>query len=491
MVKTTESTTLLENNSSPNCLSQASDYDGNGFKNNQIKTQNGGTTSSELQTTSTNDYSTIVVPPSSSTTGHLTVEKYILQLQQKDERINTLKEENKRLRSTLISKTSEFQNRVDELVAELERQDEIVKKLRNDLAICRRTVSNPSTQITLKEPLSKKFSSLSASSSFSLQDSSSFPSNRTTNNSFKDIIEGNSDDICAKLQNFCERNNLGNIQQLQQQQQLPLETRKRRATKSAVSTPIKKQPCLEPLNIYQNANNNNDVDQENQLQQQQNLIPFTEQLCKLIAENPTTLLPAAALIFVSASITQPPPIEEKVQEKVQEEEEENIIEEEEQENYKNIKEENETFDQQQQQQTCSVDAETADNFLSFLMESTNGGANNSSTTVPTPCFTSTSSFCDNSQKKQKNNRRNKLRRNSTNNNQIIETPLQKQQNLDFEEVMQRVIGEAMNGTVNNSDNVVIEKQQNVLDQNKHKITTTTNICFFPYTSRNNNNNFAC
>lgn len=39
--------------------------------------------------------------------------------------------------------------------------------------------------------------------------------------------------------------------------------------------------------------------------------------------------------------------------------------------------------------------------------------------------------------------------------------------------MQRVIGEAMNGTVNNSDNVVIEKQQNVLDQNKHKITTTT------------------
>ena len=56
--------------------------------------------------------------------------------------IRTLKDENKRLRSTLLSKTSEFQIRVDELVTELERQAEIVKKLQNELAICRRNAAN-------------------------------------------------------------------------------------------------------------------------------------------------------------------------------------------------------------------------------------------------------------------------------------------------------------------------------------------------------------
>jgi len=56
--------------------------------------------------------------------------------------IRTLKDENKRLRSTLLSKTSEFQIRVDELVTELERQAEIVKKLQNELATCRRNAAN-------------------------------------------------------------------------------------------------------------------------------------------------------------------------------------------------------------------------------------------------------------------------------------------------------------------------------------------------------------
>ena len=67
--------------------------------------------------------------------------------------IRTLKDENKRLRSTLLSKTSEFQIRVDELVTELERQAEIVKKLQNELAICRRNTVSACTEIVTKSVL--------------------------------------------------------------------------------------------------------------------------------------------------------------------------------------------------------------------------------------------------------------------------------------------------------------------------------------------------
>ncbi|KAL7070994.1 hypothetical protein ACQ4LE_009880 [Meloidogyne hapla] len=448
MVKTSESTALLDSNGSPNCRSQASDDDAANDSNKQIKFHNGG--NSSLFETST-----------SNSTGHLTVEKYILQLQQKDERIRTLKDENKRLRSTLLSKTSEFQIRVDELVTELERQAEIVKKLQNELAICRRNAANSSTE-------SKKFitSSPFISPSFVPPKSKNIsPSkNIQTNNN-----DGQAVDICAKLQSFCERNNMG---ETQQQQQALLGNRKKKSLKT--SPLIQKQQSFESSSVCQNVDNNVEENEN----QQQNLIPF-EQICKLISENPATLLPAAALIFGSASITtQQQPTEDEETFSLNEENE--LEEEKEKQNFEenNLKEE---IEQEQQTQDA---AEAAANLISFLMESTNISNNNlADSTPPTSSFASTSTFNNDSIPQQNfvSHRRSKSRRNSSNQT-ITETPTQRQlqQNLDFEEVMQRVIGEAMNGVIDDKNTLINETQlkekqnvENILKINKQKITTTT------------------
>uniref|UniRef100_A0A915MNW6 Homeobox protein cut-like n=1 Tax=Meloidogyne javanica TaxID=6303 RepID=A0A915MNW6_MELJA len=396
MVKTSEpsTTTLLDNNGDPICRShQASDDDASNINDFNKKSQNGGNTSF-FDLPGSSNTSTINTSTSTSS-GHLTVEKYILQLQQKDERIRTLKDENKRLRSTLLSKTSEFQIRVDELVTELERQAEIVKKLQNELAICRRSAANNTyNESASRDLVSKK---LSASGSF-ISHNPSYVSPKSTNISpYKNIKTNDlqTDDILAKLQSFNERNGVVDVQK--QQQQIILV-------------------------------DHNLEETENQQQQQQNLIPI-EQLCKMISENPATLLPAAALIFGKGGGT--------FYLKEENEYEEDKVEE----------EQNTNFEGQDEQQTQDA-AEAAANLISFLMESTNNSNNLAVDPTPTSSFASTSTFHNDSipQQNFSSHRRSKSRRNSTN-SALPETPSQRQlqQNLDFEEVMQRVIGEAMNG----------------------------------------------
>ncbi|CAK5096533.1 unnamed protein product [Meloidogyne enterolobii] len=248
MVKTSElsTTTLLDDNSDRS--HKASDDDASNANDFNKKSQNGGNTSFfDLPVSSINSTTNT---STSTSSGHLTVEKYILQLQQKDERIRTLKDENKRLRSTLLSKTSEFQIRVDELVTELERQAEIVKKLQNELAICRRNAANNTyNESASREPVSKK---LSASGSF-IPHNASFVSPKSTNTSpYKNIKTNDlqTDDILAKLQSFNERNGVVDVQK-QQQQQIILGTKKK---KSSLKSPpiIQKQQSCEVPSIFQN-----------------------------------------------------------------------------------------------------------------------------------------------------------------------------------------------------------------------------------------------
>ncbi|CAK5109471.1 unnamed protein product [Meloidogyne enterolobii] len=248
MVKTSEpSTTLLDNNGDPICRShQASDDDASNANDFNKKSLNGGNTSFfDLPGSSINSTTNT---STSTSSGHLTVEKYILQLQQKDERIRTLKDENKRLRSTLLSKTSEFQIRVDELVTELERQAEIVKKLQNELAVCRRNAANNTYNESAPRDLPKK---LSASGSF-IPHNPSYVSPKSTNTSpYKNIRTNDlqTDDILAKLQSFNERNGVVDVQK--QQQQIILGSKKKKS--SLKSPPIiqKQQSCEVPL-IFQN-----------------------------------------------------------------------------------------------------------------------------------------------------------------------------------------------------------------------------------------------
>ncbi|CAK5115762.1 unnamed protein product [Meloidogyne enterolobii] len=483
MVKTSEpsTTTLLDNNGDSICRShQASDDDASNANDFNKKSQNGGTTSFfDLPGSSINS----TTNTSTSNSGHLTVEKYILQLQQKDERIRTLKDENKRLRSTLLSKTSEFQIRVDELVTELERQAEIVKKLQNELAIYRRNAANNTyNESASRDLVSKKLST----SGSSISHNPSFVSPKSTNTSpYKNIRSNDlqTDDILAKLQSFNERNGVVDVQK-QQQQQIILGTKKK---KSSLKSPpiIQKQQSCEVPSIFQNVDHNVE-ETENQQQQQQNLIPI-EQLCKMISENPATLLPAAALIFGSASITtttQQPVLKEE------NEYEEDKVEEEEQNNFEG------------QEQSTQDAAEAAANLISFLMESTNN-SNNLADPTPSSSFASTSTFHNDSIPQQNfpSHRRSKSRRNSTN-SALTETPSQRQlqQSLDFEEVMQRVIGEAMNGGVIDNNNKTLinethpnEKQniENILKNNKQKLTATSslNISSPLTTTPNNKHNF--
>jgi hypothetical protein len=245
MVKTIESSNLLDNNDILNSK-QNSDDDSN-VKDKQIKSQNGGTTStfdSSLQSSSSTS------SPPSNPSGHLTVEKYILQLQQKDERIRTLKDENKRLRSTLLSKTSEFQIRVDELVTGLERQADIVKKLQNELAIYKR--SNASfNDIAVKEPQNKKFNV--STPCFTSQNASITPTNIKT-------CSFNSSDVCAKLQKFVEKNN-NNFGEIGTQQYI--EAKKKRTTIKpttfASSNVQKQQQCFESPGLIFCFNLNSDL----------------------------------------------------------------------------------------------------------------------------------------------------------------------------------------------------------------------------------------
>uniref|UniRef100_A0A915P386 CUT domain-containing protein n=1 Tax=Meloidogyne floridensis TaxID=298350 RepID=A0A915P386_9BILA len=477
MVKTSEpSTTLLDNNGDPRSH-QASDDDASNTNDFNKKSQNGGNASFfDLPGSSINSTTNT---STSTSSGHLTVEKYILQLQQKDERIRTLKDENKRLRSTLLSKTSEFQIRVDELVTELERQAEIVKKLQNELAICRRNAANNTyNESASRDPVSKK---LSASGSF-IPHNPSFVSPKSTNTSpYKNIRTNDlqTDDILAKLQSFNERNG----------------TKKK---KSSLKSPpiIQKQQSFEVPSIFQNVDHNVE---EIENQQQQNLIPI-EQLCKMISENPATLLPAAALIFGSASITtttQQPEFSAEEGGGTFYLKEENEYEED------KVEEEQNNFEGQNEQQSTQDAAEAAANLISFLMESTNNSNNLAVDPTPTSSFASTSTFHNDSipQQNFSSNRRSKSRRNSTN-SALTETPSQRQlqQNLDFEEVMQRVIGEAMNGGVIDINNKTLinetlpnEKQniENIFKNNKQKLTATSslNISSPLTTTPNNKNNF--
>jgi len=106
-------------------------------------------------------------------------------------------------------------------------------------------------------------------------------------------------------------------------------------------------------------------------QQQQNLIPI-EQLCKMISENPATLLPAAALIFGSASITtttQQPEFSAEEGGGTFYLKEENEYEED------KVEEEQNNFEGQNEQQSTQDAAEAAANLISFLMESTNNSNN--------------------------------------------------------------------------------------------------------------------
>nr|CAD2179337.1 unnamed protein product [Meloidogyne enterolobii] len=491
MVKTSElsTTTLLDDNSDRS--HKASDDDASNANDFNKKSQNGGNTSLfDLLGSSINSTTNT---STSTSSGHLTVEKYILQLQQKDERIRTLKDENKRLRSTLLSKTSEFQIRVDELVTELERQAEIVKKLQNELAICRRNAANNTyNESASRDPVSKK---LSASGSF-IPHNPSYVSPKSTNTSpYKNIRTNDlqTDDILAKLQSFNERNGVVDVQK--QQQQIILGSKKK---KSSLKSPpiIQKQQSFEAPSIFQNVDHNVE-ETENQQQQQQNLIPI-EQLCKMISENPATLLPAAALIFGSASITTTTQQPEFSAEqgggtfclKEENEYEEDKVEEEEQNNFEG------------QEQSTQDAAEAAANLISFLMESTNN-SNNLADPTPSSSFASTSTFHNDSIPQQNfpSHRRSKSRRNSTN-SALTETPSQRQlqQSLDFEEVMQRVIGEAMNGGVIDNNNKTLinethpnEKQniENIFKNNKQKLTATSslNISSPLTTTPNNKHNF--
>jgi len=123
--------------------------------------------------------------------------------------------------------------------------------------------------------------------------------------------------------------------------------------------------------------------------------------------------------------------------------------------------------------------------------------------TPSSSFASTSTFHNDSipQQNFSSHRRSKSRRNSTN-SALTETPSQRQlqQSLDFEEVMQRVIGEAMNGGVIDNNNKTLinethpnEKQniENIFKNNKQKLTATSslNISSPLTTTPNNKNNF--
>ncbi|KAL3082770.1 hypothetical protein niasHS_010572 [Heterodera schachtii] len=71
----------------------------------------------------------------SNGTNALTVEKYLMHLRQKEERIRQLEEENRTLRSTLLDKSRAYQAQVDELTNELVRNAEMVARLQSELAL--------------------------------------------------------------------------------------------------------------------------------------------------------------------------------------------------------------------------------------------------------------------------------------------------------------------------------------------------------------------
>ncbi|KAI3422552.1 hypothetical protein GPALN_013055 [Globodera pallida] len=65
----------------------------------------------------------------------LTVEKYLMHLRQKEERIRQLEEENRTLKCALLDKSRAYQAQVDELTSELVRNAEMVARLQSELAL--------------------------------------------------------------------------------------------------------------------------------------------------------------------------------------------------------------------------------------------------------------------------------------------------------------------------------------------------------------------
>uniref|UniRef100_A0A183BUG7 CUT domain-containing protein n=1 Tax=Globodera pallida TaxID=36090 RepID=A0A183BUG7_GLOPA len=68
-------------------------------------------------------------------TNSLTVEKYLMHLRQKEERIRQLEEENRTLKCALLDKSRAYQAQVDELTSELVRNAEMVARLQSELAL--------------------------------------------------------------------------------------------------------------------------------------------------------------------------------------------------------------------------------------------------------------------------------------------------------------------------------------------------------------------
>uniref|UniRef100_A0A914DF19 Homeobox protein cut-like n=1 Tax=Acrobeloides nanus TaxID=290746 RepID=A0A914DF19_9BILA len=119
-------------------------------------------------------------------------------IREKDIKIQQMEQENKRLKSNLSEKTSEFQLRISELVQELERHAELVDQLQNQLA------EYEQTKVAFHELQAKVAHTDSGFTSPESQINSSDTSEELL---IRPKSPRNTDEICAALSSFVEQNN--------------------------------------------------------------------------------------------------------------------------------------------------------------------------------------------------------------------------------------------------------------------------------------------
>lgn len=136
--------------------------------------------------------------------GHSTLQQYIQQLRQKDEKIRLLEEENKKLCSMLVTKSAESQGRVDELAKELERHAELVAQLQNQLKSQMKpsgAIKRPASHANKK---SRKVPTIVAASNGTIASHASAANQKLMTTAKRS--HDDTDDVYAKLASFVESN---------------------------------------------------------------------------------------------------------------------------------------------------------------------------------------------------------------------------------------------------------------------------------------------